>query len=124
MQIKECVLIEPYTCNEDELIVEVAKKLRKTTLRHVFVVNKESHPQGIISVLDINNRVVAEGKDPAVMKAKDIMTKPIDLINFADDAELVAKSMIQKSRAMNAVVRDKKIVGIITITELLRMVKV
>ena len=75
-------------------------------------------------MLDINNRIVAEGKDPKTMKAKDIMSKPIDVINFTDDVELVAKSMIQKSRAMNAVVRDKKIVGIITITELLRMVKV
>lgn len=123
MQIKECVLIEPYVCNEDETILEVAKKLRKTTLRHIFVVGNGACPKGIISVLDINNRVVAEGKDSKITKAKDIMSTPIECIDFHADVESTAKQMIAKSRSMNAVVRDGKMVGIITITELLRKVK-
>ena len=120
MQVKDCVLIEPYTCKEDETVVDVAKKLRGTTLRHIFVVNNNLYPTGIISVIDINNRVVAEGKDAKDLKAKDIMSKPVDIVNFADDAEIVAKQMLEKHRVMNAVVKDNKMVGIITLNQLLR----
>ncbi|MBW2970463.1 CBS domain-containing protein [Candidatus Woesearchaeota archaeon] len=120
MQVKECVLIEPYTCKEDETIAEVARKLRKTTLRHIFVVNAASHPVGVISVIDINNRVVAEEKDPKTLKAKDIMTKPVEIFKIEDDVKTVAEEMMKNNRAMNPVVKDDKMVGIITLSEALR----
>ena len=120
MQVKDCVLIEPYTCKESETIVDVAQKLRKTTLRHIFVVNEAFYPTGVISVIDINNRVVAEGKDPRALKAKDIMSRPVDIININDDIHTVSKGMMEKSRAMNPVVKENRMVGIITLNELLK----
>ena len=121
MQIKNCVLIEPFICNESNTIVEVAKKLRETTLRHIFVVNDTSYPSGIISVLDINNRVVAEGKNPEQLTARDIMSKPVDVISLEDDVAKVTEEMINKSRVMNPVVNEEnKIVGIITLQQLLK----
>lgn len=120
MQVKDCVMIEPFTCNEEENVVEVAKKLRKTTLRHIFVVNNDMQPTGVISVVDINNRVVAEAKDPKALKAKDIMSKPVDIISINDDVKSTAKLMMEKNRMMNPVVKEQKMVGIITLAELLR----
>jgi signal-transduction protein with cAMP-binding, CBS, and nucleotidyltransferase domain len=120
MQIKECVLIEPYVCKETDTVVDVAKKLRETVLRHIFVVNDAFQPTGIISVVDINNRVVAVGANPSVLKAKDIMSKPVDIINISDDTLTVSKAMMEKGRAMCPVAKDGKMVGIITINELLR----
>lgn len=119
MQVKECVLIEPYICNEEDTIVDVAQKLRKTTLRHIFVVNKESYPVGVISVIDINNRVVAEAKDPKALKAKDIMSKPVEVFKTEDDVKTVAEQMMKNNRVMNPVIKDNKMVGIITINEAL-----
>src|SRR3989344_4177029 len=104
MQIKECILIEPYTCEEGDTVIEVSRKLRQTTLRHICV--------------------VAEGKDAKVLKAGDIMTSPVDIVQFTDDVELVTKAMLDKKRSMNPVVRDNKMVGIITINELARHAKV
>jgi hypothetical protein len=98
MQVKDCVLIEAFKCNEEDSVVDVAKKLREYTLRHIFVVNKEDYPVGLISVTDINNRVVAEGKNPNELKAKDIMTKPVDVIDENDDINAVYKSMLEKNR--------------------------
>jgi len=120
MQVKDCVLIEPYTCNEEESVMDVSKKLRATTLRHIFVVNSQFYPTGIISVIDINNRVVAEGKDAKTVKAKEIMSKPVEIVQLTDDAETISKKMMEKQRVMNAVVKDGKMVGIITLNQLLR----
>ncbi len=120
MKIKDCVLIEPFTCKENEGIIEVAKKLRKISLRHIFVVDNEDYPTGIISVMDINNRIVAEGKNPKDLKAKDIMSKPIEAYNFNESVEDAYKKMIDKQRVMGAVIRDKKMNGIVTIHQLLK----
>ncbi|MEM4243160.1 MAG: CBS domain-containing protein, partial [Candidatus Woesearchaeota archaeon] len=117
---KDCVLIEPFTCKESESVVEVAKKLRKTTLRHVFVVNDAMLPTGIISVIDINNRVVAEGRDANKLQAKDIMSKPVDLIDVNDELDAAAKLFASKNRVMNPVVKDQKMVGILTVNEIFR----
>lgn len=123
MQVKDCLLIEPYTCSEEDSVVEVAKKMRQSTLRHIFVVNKDFFPTGIISVIDINNRLVAEAKDPKATKASDIMTKPVDIAKVDDDAQLTAKKMAENHRTMNPVVKNNKMVGIITLNQLLRSEK-
>ena len=119
-KIKECELIEAITVKEEENITEVAKKLRGTVIRHLFVVDANEKPTGIVSIVDINNRVVAEGKNLAEVKAKDIMSSPIDLIDVEDDVEETAKAMIEKNRAINAVVKDNKIIGIITLDRLIK----
>ncbi len=120
MQVKDCLLIEPYTCSEEDSVFEVAKKMRQSTLRHIFVVNKDFFPTGIISIIDINNRVVAEAKDPKTTKAKDIMTAPVDIVKVDDDAQVIAKKMAENHRTMNAVVKDNKMVGIITLNQLMK----
>ncbi|MFP4423823.1 MAG: cyclic nucleotide-binding/CBS domain-containing protein [Candidatus Woesearchaeota archaeon] len=119
MKIEECRLIEPFICEETDSVVTVAQKLRAITLRHIFVV-RENYPVGIISVMDINNRVVAENKDLATV-ARDIMSHPIDVFTVNDDVDSVASSMINKGQAMNAVVKDGSMIGIITLHELLRL---
>ena len=122
MKLKECAIIEAFKCSEEEPIIEVAKKLTKITLRHIFVVNKKDYPVGIISVMDINNRVVAEGKDIKKLKAKDIMSVP-DVFDVEDDVKDVFKIMTEKQRALNPVVKNKKMIGIISVLELVNKVK-
>jgi CBS domain-containing protein len=120
MKIKDCILIGAFKCSEDESVVDVAKKLRNINLRHIFVVDKNDFPVGIISVIDINNRVVALGKDPKELKAKDIMSKPIEVYDLQDEIEEVCKKMVEKIRVMCAVTKEKKMIGIITIHQLLK----
>ncbi len=120
MKIKDCTLIGAFKCSEDESVVDVAKKLRSINLRHIFVVDKNDFPVGIISVIDMNNRVVALGKDPKELKAKDIMSEPIEVYDLQDDVQAVYDKMIEKMRVMCAVTKDKKMIGIITIHQLLK----
>lgn len=120
MLVKDCALIEPFICNEDEHMLDVAKKLRSTTLRHIFVVDKNNYPTGIISVIDVNNRLVAEGKDPRKTTAKEIMSKPVDVVKAEDDLNKVCDSMVQKQRVMNAVVKDNRMFGILTLHQAMK----
>ena len=61
-------------CDSNAAISEVAKLIRDNKVRHVFVV-EHSKLVGVVGGIDINNKVVAEGKDPKHVKAKDIMNK-------------------------------------------------
>ena len=61
-------------CESSMPISEVAKMIRDNKVRHVFVVEHDKLV-GVVGGLDINNKVVAEGKDPKHVKAKDIMNK-------------------------------------------------
>lgn len=123
MKIKDCVLIEAFKCNENDSVIEVAKKLREITLRHIFVVDDNDYPVGIISIVDINNRVVAEGEDPKKLKAKDIMSKPIEVLDIEDELEKWYDEMIKKNHVMSPVIKDNKMIGIVTIHQILKNLK-
>ena len=115
--LKNCTLIEPFKCEKNSTVVEVAKLLSTNTLRHIFVVDEQDHPVGIISMTDINNRVVAKEKDLNTL-AKDIMSSPIEVYDLNDNVMKVYSEMMAKKRVMCAVTQHKKFVGIITINEL------
>ncbi len=123
MQVNQCTLIEPFICKEDDSIIDVAKKLRTTALRHIFVTDSNGYPRGVISIMDINNRVVAEGRDIKSIKAKDIMSKPIDVFNIDDDLNKVCENMLTKNHVMDAITKNNKMVGILTVHEALKAAK-
>lgn len=123
MKIKECVLIESIKCKDDDNIVTVSKMLKETTLRHIFVVDNDDKPVGVISVIDINNRVVANEKDPKTTLAKDIMSSAILTTDVNDDVDGFFAKMSEKNHVMDPVTNDGKMVGIITIHQLLKNIK-
>ena len=53
-------------------ISDVAKLIRDHKVRHVYVTEKNKLV-GVVGGIDINNKVVAEGKDPKHVKTKDVM---------------------------------------------------
>src|SRR3989338_10097759 len=59
-------------CESGISITEVARLIKNKNVRHVFVVEKNVLV-GVVGGIDINNKVVAEGKDPKKVTAKDIM---------------------------------------------------
>ena len=59
-------------CETKAPIFEVAQLIRDFKVRHVYVV-ENGKLSGVVGGIDINNKVVAEGKDPKNVTAKDIM---------------------------------------------------
>ncbi len=118
--IKNCTVIEALHCQETDSIVSVAKQLREHLIRYIYVVNKNQQPVGVISITDINNRVVAEGKNPAAIAAKDIMTKPVYAYEDTEDEKRAYHDCVKGNVATCAVTSKGKLIGMVTIHELLR----
>jgi len=116
--LKNLQIQAPLECGKAEPVHMIAQKLRDSRQRHIFVLNKSRYPVGIISTTDINNKIVAEGLDPKKVKARDIMSSPIDVFDLNDRAVDVYKEMLAKKRMNTAVVEDKIFVGSVSINAL------
>ncbi len=68
---------EIYTVSEDSSVHQVAQYLRSKEVRTVGVLDANGKLTGVISQSDISDKVAAENKCPAWMKASDIMTREL-----------------------------------------------
>jgi CBS domain-containing protein len=72
---------EIYTVSEETSVHEVAQYLRAKQVRTVGVLGANGKLTGVISQSDISDKVAAENKCPAWMKAADIMTRELVTVN-------------------------------------------
>lgn len=118
--ISECFLVEPFTCREGDGISEVAKKLKEFRQRHIYVVDEDNKPVGIISITDILDKVVIPAKNAAELTAKDVMVSDIIVHDDNDDVKAAYKEMVEKGVVSCAVTESGKMIGSLTIKEALR----
>ena len=97
-------------------ILEVAKKLRRARERHIIVTESEK-PIGIISTTDINNRVVAENKNPKETKAEEIMTSPIMSCDVEESLAKVYFEMLRENIFSCPVVKKGRLAGTLDLKE-------
>ena len=117
MNVKTCNLESCFTVKENVSVVNVAKLLKAQKLRYVFVVDNKEYPIGIISVSDVSNRCVAEGKNPNIMTAKEIMTHPIEVVDDDDEVKKAYHIMLERNVFSVPVINDGKVIGLITFDE-------
>ncbi len=69
---------------------------------------------GIITEWDILAKVVAPGRDPAQLVAREIMSAPVTSCGPDDDMEVVVRKMSELGIRRMLVAKDGRVVGIIT----------
>ena len=106
-------LTDAVVCHENDNILEVSRILRDTQRRHLFVIDKDDKPVGVISAVDINNRVVAEEKNVKKTKAKEIMTKNIETVSVEENYEKAFQIMIRLGTNSIPVLRNNKLFGLL-----------
>lgn len=116
MNVSECTLQDAISCEEHASITEVARIIADKHTRHV-IVTKNEQPVGIISVVDIVTRVVAQKKDPSTMTAKEIMTSPLEAVDVATPLEKAYLHMIQKNLFSVPVTKGGKLVGMLPFSQ-------
>jgi len=111
--IKDLKLYKALTCHKRDLIVPVAKKLRADNARHIYVLDDQEKPMGVISAADIVNKVIAEEKDPKMLTAEQIMNSPVDHVDSAQEVEFAMKIMMQRKTYSCLVTEKGKVKGIV-----------
>jgi CBS domain-containing protein len=112
-KIKDILGKKSIVFNENSSIKDIAKKMGEVDLG-CAIITKKNKPIGIITERDIAKRVVAKDLDVNKIKAKDIMTSPVETINPDANIYYVARIMKEKGYKRYPVVKNGKFIGLVT----------
>lgn len=109
------------TCAPDNPVLMVAGSMRNLKISSMIVCEGKN-PVGILTDRDLRNKVVAEGRDPATITARDIMNAPLISVG-EDDFLFEALYRISKHGIHRICVVDPagRLSGIITVTDIMRL---
>jgi CBS domain-containing protein len=100
-------------------VKEAAELMDKHDIGCLIVVNKEK-PVGIITERDMLKRVLLQFKDPRITRVNDIMSTPIIASSPETDLREAVRLMNERRIKKLAVVEDELLVGLLSITDIVR----
>ena len=114
---------EIYTVSEETSVHEVAQYLRAKQVRTVGVLGANGKLTGVISQSDISDKVAAENKCPAWMKAADIMTR--ELVTVTEEKTLDECLMLMEQNGIFHLIvlnHEGEFRGMLSVKDILRVV--
>lgn len=108
------------TVDLNETLRKTARLMGKKRIGCV-VVTKNGKVTGILTERDVLLKVVAKGRDASKVRARDIMTSPVVTITPDREVEDVAATMASKKIRRLPVVKNQKLVGIVTSADLVSL---
>lgn len=119
LTVREVMTRDVKVVREDTSMQEVVATMIKFDISSVIVVQKE-RPIGLITHKDILTKVLQPEFVPATMTARNIMSTNLTTIGEEASLEEAAKLMAKKRFKKLPVVREGKVIGIITSTDIAR----
>ena len=114
---------EIFSITEETSVHQAAQYLREKQVRAVGVVSVEGKLSGVISQSDVSDKVAAENKCPAWMKASDIMTRALVTVTREMTLDDCLRLMEQNSIYHLIVLGEKQeFLGMLSISDILRVV--
>ncbi|HEY7676128.1 MAG TPA: CBS domain-containing protein [Candidatus Methylomirabilis sp.] len=111
----------PDTIGPEATVLEAARKMTAVKVGALAVIEKE-RLVGIFSERDLMTRVVAPGLDPAAVKVGSVMTQDLVVADADESADACLNRMKQLHVRHLPVVSDNKLVGMLSVRNLLMMV--
>ena len=119
MLVRDVMTKNPKVVRRDTSVQKVVATMNKFDISSIIVVQEE-RPVGIVTHKDIVSKIVQQRIPPDAVTAREVMSSPIVTINEDASTEEAAKLMTRKHIKKLPVVRDNKLVGIITTMDLVR----
>jgi CBS domain-containing protein len=114
---------EVFSIAEETSVHHAAQYLREKQVRSVGVMNADGKLVGVISHSDVSDKVAAENKCPAWMKASDIMTR--ELVTVTPDKTLEdCLRLMEQNTIFHLLVVDEGqgYRGMLSVSDILRVV--
>jgi predicted transcriptional regulator len=125
MKVKEAMNKGVITINPDIKPLEAFEKMYKEGVRRLFVMDEKGNPRGVVSYSDligVLGSIKPTTKEIGTLKIEDIMSEDTITISAADGIEDAANLMVRADVSGLLVLEDEKPVGVITKTDICRMV--
>ncbi|AEG17476.1 CBS domain-containing protein [Methanobacterium paludis] len=125
MKVKEAMNKGVITVNPDIKPLEAFEKMYKEGVRRLFVMDEKGNPRGVVSYSDligVLGSIKPTTKEIGTLKIEDIMSEDTITISADDGIEDAANLMVRADVSGLLVLEDEKPVGVITKTDICRMV--
>jgi len=119
LKVEDVMVKEVITIDENATVKEAAEVMNKFEIGCLIAIRK-GKAMGIITERDLLKRVVADAKDANKTKVKDIMSSPLVVVEPTMDLEEAVKLMFQMKIKKLPVVDGKRLVGLISLTDIAR----
>ena len=102
----------------DDSVQQVARLMREEDTG-ILPVGEGDRLVGMVTDRDVAVRLVAEGRDPAQTKVRDVMTPDVRYVYEDEDIDHVAENMAsQQIRRLPVMNRQKRLVGVVSIGDI------
>ncbi|PKL67858.1 MAG: histidine kinase [Methanobacteriales archaeon HGW-Methanobacteriales-1] len=125
MKVKEAMNNEVITISPYTLPLEAFEKMYKHGVRRLFVLDDENKPIGVVSYTDligILGTIKPGPQEAEDIKVSEIMVENVITISADDAIEDAANLMLRADISGLLVMKDENPVGVITKTDICRMV--
>lgn len=120
VKVVDQMTLKPITIHSSATIRECAKQMKKNDVGSLLILDK-GKLLGIITEEDLTDRVLAEDLDPNKTFVSEIMTKKLITIEPETDLYDALMEMRDNKIRQLPVLKDKKLVGFITLKDILRI---
>ncbi len=112
----------PWTISPEATLAEAAAMMRDTRVGAILV-GEHGAFIGIVSEADLVRKAMASQVDPSQARVRSVMSSPVITIEQDRSAHDASDLMAEKGIRHLAVTEDGRIVGIVTVRDLLRYFK-
>lgn len=123
MELKDIMVKDVITVNPNATVKNAAKLMNQHNIGCLIVVGK-GKVVGIVTERDILRKIVETSKDPEKTKVSEIMSKKLLVAAPNMDVVDAAKMMLQRKIKKLPIVTNKKLVGLVSLTDIVRTVRI
>ncbi len=120
---KDIVEKEFLSLSKETTALEAAHQMKAKRHGYAIIASHTGSPEGIVTEWDYLSKIIAEGKDPAQVKLGDIMTHDLVSVDGNLGLDQVSQLMAQKGIRRIMVMKDQKVIGVITAAMMLARLK-
>ena len=115
-KVKDVMTKTVITIESNKTVTEAAALMTENNVSNLIVMYKNI-PTGIVTERDFVRKVLAKNK-PSTSKISEIMSTPLTVIDPDAPIKEAARKMVRKGIRRLPVIKDNKLVGIITTTDI------
>jgi signal-transduction protein with cAMP-binding, CBS, and nucleotidyltransferase domain len=120
---KDIVEKEFLSLSRETTALEGARQMKAKRHGYAIIASSTGSPEGIVTEWDYLSKIVADGRDPSHVKLGDIMTSDLVSVDANVGLDQVAQLMTQKGIRRVLVLKDQKVIGVITAAIMLSRLK-
>ena len=122
MSIGRICVREVDTASPDESVAVAAERMHQRAVGTLVVVNNTDHIVGMVTDRDLVSRVLAKGRSPTETSVREVMTLAPKTVSESTPIESALLTMrTGKFRRIPVVDHDNKLVGLITLDDILML---